>query len=252
MFFIMKKSTVVVDAFTTNPAAHKFFPIDSANNFLPEWWKRTEKYTKPIKMGDGGVLVQGNTIRRCAGVIDYYNSNNLVIPLWTDIEIDIGPQEYRTAPADGCTKVGYHSQDMRGEFMPEYEHLKIASAWKFKEKDGIKFHFSQLFYNFDDPCKLVMPPAIVNYKYQHSTEINFMVRRPVTNQRVSLEAGQPMVLLTPLTERKVVVKCHLLTEDEFDKQFKWVFAFNNVYNKAKKIKQQQESKKSKCPFHFGK
>lgn len=247
MFFIIKKKEVVVDAFTHRGYVYDYFPIDSANNFMPEWWRNTPKYIKKEQNPENMPEIQGNTIRRCAGVIDYYNKNNLVIPLWSDLALDVGPNSFKYVFADMTTSLVRHEQAMRGTFMSSYEHFKICSPWKFKEKRGVKFHFSQMFYNFEDPGKIILPPAIVNYKYQHSTEINFMVKRPVSDQRITLTAGDPMVLLTPQTEYDVKVKTHLVSEEEYNRTSRWLFSFHNAYNKAKKIKQKNESK---CPFGF--
>lgn len=248
MFFWFKRGTVVVDAFTHSLPAYKYFPVETANKFVPEWWKQTPKHFD-CPIDDGAITVKGNTARRCAGIIDYYHKNSIIVPLWSDLELDYGPQGYAYAFADSKTALAYHPQVMRGEYMKEYEHYKIASAWKFREKTGVKFHFSSPFYNYDDPGLMVVPPAIVNYKYQHSTEFNFMLKRPAVTKRFSLQAGQPLIHLAPLTDKNVVVKTHMVTPEEYERSFRWVFAFNNLYNKAKKI---SDARESKCPFGFGK
>lgn len=240
MFFFIKRSKVVVDAFTCNISAYDYFPIDTANKHMPKWWKNTPKYTKDVPYGSSSVLVPGNTVRRCAGIIDYYKKDSFVIPLWSDLALDYGPQDYNYVFADGRSKLIHHEQDMRGEFMSEYEHFKLASPWKLYEKSGIKFHFSQLFYNFEDPGKIILPPAILNFKLQHATEINFMVKRPICINRLNMAAGTPLVLLTPLTEKDVSIKTHLVSAEEYQRKSKATFAFNNEYFKIKKLK---------CPFH---
>lgn len=246
MFFLFRRPKVTVDAFTTLGHAYDFHPIRSANNFAPEWWKKTPKsYSPPPEPNK--VTVSGNTIRRCAGVIEYYNKNNLIIPMWSDLAMDFGPQNWSYAFADHKSVLLHHPQEMRGEYMPEYEHFKIASPWRLQEKSGVKFHFTQAFYNFDDPAEILFPPGIVNYKYQHSTEINFFLKRTATVKRVLIEAGQPLVLLTALTDKEVEVKTHIISIEENTKRFDRLTAFHNHYIKEKKIQQQNERK---CPFSF--
>ena len=63
-----------------------------------------------------------------------------------------------------------------------------------------------------------------------------------------LEAGQPLVMLVPLTDKEVIVKKHLIGKDEMIRKYVRVTTFHNHYVKEKKIQQQKEKK---CPFHFG-
>lgn len=246
MFLFFKRSKVVVDAFTCQGSVNSLYPLTTANKCLPQWWKNTPKEFVPPKQ-ENKVVIPGNTARRCSGIIDYYNKNNIVIPMWSDLVLEYGPQDWKYAYADGISVLLRHEQEMRGSYMPEYEHFKIASPWRIEEKSGIKFHYSQIFYNFDDPGSVLFPPAIVNYKYQHSTEINFMLRRPAVIKTFKVEAGQPLVMLTPLTEKEVVVKTHLISFEEHTQRFMWMSSFHGHYNKEKKILQEKEKK---CPFRF--
>lgn len=247
---IIKPKTITIDAFTHLKAAHDFFPIDTANNFIPEWYKRTPKFGPNVPVDVSMVEVPMNTIRRCVGVIDYYGTTSFIIPLWSDLILDYGPDEFKHKFSDGVSRILYHNREMRGEYLKDFEHFKILSCWKLKEKTGVKFHFSQPFYNFDDPSKIIIPPGVVDYKYQHSTEINFFLKRPPTMERITLDAGQPVAMITPLTDTRIVFKHHLISFDEFEKGFSHFFSFTNIYNKAKKLTQIKEKRESKCPFHF--
>jgi hypothetical protein len=134
--------------------------------------------------------------------------------------------------------IEYHTPEIRGnKYLKDYHHFKLISPWRFKEKSGVNFLFSQPFYNFENPTDFIIPPAIVNYKYQHNTEVNFFVGKPKegTRHRLSLDAGQPLVYLTPLTEKRVVVKAHEVTKAEWDKvQLPRLF-FTGNYKKDKHL-----------------
>jgi hypothetical protein len=62
-----------------------------------------------------------------------------------------------------------------------------------------------------------------------------------------IKAGQPLAHLIPLTEKKVSLKHHLITREEFDSKFR----NNNVYLHSTKESKRLKSL-NKCPFGFGK
>lgn len=250
MFFFLKRSKIVIDAFTYSPAALEYFPIDHANNFVPEWFKRVPKDIDGVELKEGCPKTKGNTIRRCVGFLDYYSKNSFIMPLWTDIKFESGADGYRYICADRKSEIQYHPQAMRGnEYLANYEHFKLLSVWRVTEKSGVKMHFGQSFYNFDDPRRVIIPPAIVNFKYQHATELQFFVERTAKTQTLEFKAGQPLVHFTPLSDKEIEIRTHLQSYDEWMQSRQWIFAFNGNYLKAKKIKDQKEKK---CPFGFGK
>ena len=250
MIFFMKPTKIVVDCFTHNPVAFDLFPIKKSNECIPDWWKKVEK--NPITDNSNKNLpwIKSNTVRRCSGIIDYYNNQSFNVLLWSDVNLEYSRTGSRYIFADGVSRIEYQEEFMRGDYLNDFHQFKIISPWKFKEKSGIKFHYSQSFYNFNNPDKLFLPPGIIDYKYQHTTEINFFVKKPEGesyHDRLELEAGMPMAHITPITEKKIELKHHLIDFNEFHNRFeRTFFSFNSRYSKRKKI---LDKKHKGCPFH---
>lgn len=236
MFFFCKPKTIVLDVFTDDCNLVNLLPPDYASNFKPKWWKDLEDNKSTIELN--GIKVRNNTMRRCIGFKNYYSDSSIIIPLWSSFVLEYSETGSRSIFSDLTRTLEYQQEDQRGpNYLSEFHQFKLASPWQCKEKHGISFLYSQAFYNFKDPTAFVMPPAIIDFKYQHATEVNFFVRKPESgvNHRVSFDAGQPMIHLTPLTEKRVVIKKHVVTTSELHDLKAPRFFFNGSYNRVKKL-----------------
>ena len=67
-------------------------PVKEAHHFLPDWWLRASMWQNPEvlkknKETDNNINNKG-TIRRCPAVPEFM-SMGFVVPLWTDVRIEI-------------------------------------------------------------------------------------------------------------------------------------------------------------------
>lgn len=236
MFFFCKPKTITLDAFTSKPQVAELLAPDYASKFKPRWW-----YDVPTEgeiILPSGIAVKNNTIKRCRGFKDYYSNAAIVIPLWDSFILEFNDAGSRFSFAGNDSHMEYQIDIQRGpEYLKDFHQMKLSSPWRFKEKSGINFLFSQAFYNFKDPTKFIMPPAIVNYRYQAATEVNFFVRKPNEGdvERLELEAGHPLVHLTPMSEARVVVKTHVVSNEDLRKVESPSLFFAGRYGKAKKL-----------------
>lgn len=105
--------------------------------------------------------------------------------------------------------------------------------------------FTNMYWNHRPIENFVIPPGIVNYKYQHTTHINMFLSLK-EKKTFSLNAGDPMVYLLPLSEKEIVLKHHLVSMNEFNNYFRTKISFLNSYRKRANI----IKSKGKCPFGF--
>ena len=248
--FWFKRKKLVLDAFTTVTAAYNFYPVTRMKNVYPDWWKKmpaTVSQTNSV-----GLKFPTATIKKCDGFLSLY-ATGFNIPLWTDviIETDLdGSYKYQMALGMDPSPVSEHGREQMGPEFDELIHMKLHNPWTFSEKTGVEFYFAPAWWN---QIKLLpnmfVPPAIINFKYQVGAEINLFF--PRINNRMELDAGQPMVQLIPLTEHDIDIRCHLISKDEMNTQnsLHANTTFHNAY-KLKKIALQVKEKK--CPFGFGK
>lgn len=243
--FLFKKSELHLDVFTSRSGVFELYPVEYGNNFFPEWWKKLSK-----EYYHEGSIYPSSTMKRCDGFIQYYK-NSITIPLWSDLMLKINRNDSVDWQfSDMVTNASSHPKVQMEGFMDdkEFAHVKIESPWIFKSKDEISWVWTQPIWNFKNSFDVLIPPASVNYKYNNSTNINMLIDQ-TEDKKILLPAGLPMVNLFPMTEKKVVIHSHLVSNEEYSKIHDATYAstFINKYKNAKKILQEKESK---CPFHF--
>lgn len=238
---IMKPSTVHVDCFTNLSVAYNYAKIDYASNFYPEWWKKLSKETFPPPR-----RVPAPTMKTCQGIINLYQ-NNLIMPMWTDTIIQTTENSIDVQFAEHWAW-DQHPYEQREGYLKAYHHAKIRSPWLFKSKKEIYWSFQKPMYNFDNPLEYIIFDGVVDFKYQYTTNINMAFKK--MNKQTKIPFNQPLLLMTPHTEKRLVFKNHFLSKEEFltlAEDGGGTTTFVNKYLTNKKIRQSQEKK---CPFHF--
>jgi hypothetical protein len=242
MFHFLKPSKIVLDCFTYSPAVITYSPIASAITHIPEWWKKLPKgYEVPNGMH------QFVTMKHCSGVIQYY-AKSIALPMWSELVIKIDSDRgYRWQFADGVSEAMVHPAEQRGDFLPDsrYAHLKIKSPWAFKTKTDLNWVWSHPVYNFENPEQFIVVPGVIEFKHQAALNINIVFDKTVP-RNIEIGFNQVMAHITPMTDKKVEVRRHLITEQEYAKitASGVPSTFINKYGENKKAKE----KFSNCPF----
>jgi hypothetical protein len=244
MIILIKSKKVTLDCFTTNSGVAEFFPISNSVDFYPDWWKNLPKY---YDISTNGIKHTSTTIKTCSGFIDLYK-NSLTIPMWSEFIIEFDANNnFKWISPSVCGSVLSHDPQQLGPKFKDYSQVKLISPWIISEKSGINFHFTGAFWNQLDTFEdFIITPGVVNYKNQVTTHINLITHK----KRLEFKAGQPMVNIIPMTEKKVQIKIHQISEDEYKNKMNsinFLSSFIGSYIKNKKIKKTRESK---CPFGF--
>jgi len=125
-----------------------------------------------------------------------------------------------------------------GAFLPLY-HLKIHSPYMLRCRKDISFYFSQAVYSHNHyENRLLMPSGAVSFKNQPATHINCFFE---VGKQYDFIAGQPMMYITPMTEKRVVFKHHVLTTSEYEdlKKKHYPNKFNGYYKDLNKRRKGQ-------------
>lgn len=215
MFFKFIKNKIVLDCFTCRADVFQYSKITEASQYIPNWWKNLPKPEVSFKNFDKN---QVSNMRHCVGFIELFK-NSFVIPMWSDLLLQIGREgtnEYRWQYADRVSSLTIHPAHQRGTYLDElkYQHFKLGSPWVLKTNRYVKFCWSGAVWNMDKPEQIIWLPAVDDYYYQTSTTINFMCKREKELTEIIIPFKQPLVYLTPMTERKVILKTHLVSENE--------------------------------------
>ena len=244
--FWKKKKEIVLNCYTCRADVYNFYPVVDASKKIPQWFKQIPA---PIfkKIEDYNFTL-GN-LKQCVGFLDYYKKG-FILPLWSDLSLTIGPKntsDYRWQFSDKESEIDTHSPEQTNHnFDPElYQHLKLISPWLFLCDEDISFLAVEPGWHFDVFKTISILSGALNFKYQCGTNVNLFCRREEIKTEFLFEAGTPLCHYVPLTERKVVLKTHLISQEQYARMAKInsSISFNRYYEKRKKI-----LKTSGCPF----
>lgn len=249
MIFLFKKRKLVLDLFTNRQTIYDAAKPKMAATFYPDWWKEM-KNEIPI----GNELFPVATMRRCMGFVDHYKYG-FIIPMWSDLRIELGPignPFFRAQCSDNITTLHEHPAILRGTYLPatHYQHLKLHTPWAAKCKEDIYFKWEQPTWSYRNPNKSIVLPGTIEYKYQYSMNANLMFVREAGKTLIEIPFQQPLVHVTPLTERDLELRYHLVGLEEYNKLMQGE-KLSNI-NRYRTYRRVRESEESKCPFGFGK
>lgn len=237
----LKKKQIVVDCFTDNQNAFNALQIQNSSNFMPKWWKNM-----PANYSDGGLFKQP-TMKTCNGLIETYKTG-IILPMWCDFIINVTNKEYRWHFADEKNSANIHGHQQWDSFADplEYGHIKISSPWRLKEKTGINWFTTLPQWNFGLNRNLFFASGMLSFKHTHELNLNFFIKLN-ENYEQFINVGSPIAHLIPISEKNIILKHHLIDQNEYARM-----AGNrvSVTNSLKKIMKMSDKLEKKCPFGF--
>lgn len=251
MIFFFKRKKIIVDAFTYDPGIYEYAPIKKSAHFVPEWWKNLATSNDSYV---GSIPVKVPTMKKCVGVSNLFNTG-FIIPSYCETSIVVTKQGYWEYSGTHTTKTNNssHNPEQYGNNFSNYINFKFEMPWIVKEKTGVNFVASPCVWsNSEYWDSMVILNGIVNFKYQNWCNVNTFLRKD--DYMLTIPANQPLLQMIPMTEDKVEVKTHLISDNEYDKMFQlgtYKISTLDNYSNLKKIKDMNEQG---CPFKkvFGK
>jgi hypothetical protein len=215
--FFFKNKKIIVDCFTQFETVFNFYKIDSASRFFP---KEIANIDREVEIIDRKTNIPHkiSTLKNCDALKSLFR-NGVIIPFWTDLICK--PESFLKKETNLCLMGSPFVAEPHPkiQFPGVFEssiHLKLISPWKIREKTGAQFLFSSATWNlhkFVD--KFVVLPGVVSYNYMTGTNINIFINK--NSADFTIEAGQPLVHIYPLTESKIEYKMHLIDGREYEK-----------------------------------
>lgn len=248
--FFHRTPKIHLDCFTYDVNVYLNTPIVHASKTIPDWWKKLPSY-KPIfgkteELDHCIVNHDDKSVKECYGIIELYKKG-IVIESWCDISIKSYSANFNYYYSYG-EKPQHHSKLQIGEGFPNYHHLKLLSPWLFSEKTGVKFVWIGAEWSLDR-LNIKMLPAVINFDIVSFTNINFMF--PCIENEFFIPIGQPLVHVIPITEKKLILKNHLVDKAEYDKK-RIDSSFPSIYGWRKILQLRKRNKeRGTCPFGFG-
>lgn len=247
MFSIFnKRNKVIVDCFTYDRSSFELTPIIQSYKAMPTWWKELENY------GIGNSLKSNNdekNMKKCYGFTELYKKS-LTLECWTDINIKVLPNNegYRYYIATDLPPED-HPRRQYGTLYENDYHIKLLSPWRIHEKTGIKFAFMPAVWELDKLRNITILSGIIEFQMNLETNVNMFLRQPEKDAyEMTINLGQPLVQIIPLTEKDIELKTHLVNLKEFEKMNS-VFRSFRGHREVLRLKKRNENRKDKkCPF----
>jgi hypothetical protein len=247
MVFFFKKKEIVLNCFTYSSIAYDHAKIDYGKNYFPEWWKNEPMHNE----------ADYPTIKYCVAFKDFYNKG-IIIPSWFEIKFFINENNeygWTSSNHDVGLDLSHPQSQFYGFSKENGFNVKLTSPWIFKTKEEIFFTWTSptwsLRNNIND-FKIL--PGVISFKYQTGTNINLFVEKNENRSKeFHIEALTPLVILHPISERKLVIKNHLISKTEWDRKFNngadQLFLQNNFQERVSLRKKVRDHIDKKCPFH---
>jgi len=245
MLFFFKKKKLVIDAFCSKKFSHalEYAPIDYAHEFYPDWWKNLPKTElDPEKFGFKDI--NNLNMRLCGGIIDHYK-RGLIMPMWSDLSIRTESlNSYRYQFSDDISQCAFHPAIQRKGFYEDHINVKLLSPWLLESEKNINFTVLPAMWNNTTEPNYQIAIGTLNFFHQKAMNINLFIKQP---KEILIPFGQPLIHIMPLTDREIVIKKHLIGDEDWYHKSSARVSFYGTYFKTKKIREDKE--KSKCPFH---
>lgn len=235
----LKRSEIHLDCFTPRRDVIEYAPVVNGIEKIPTWWKNL-----PKSYVEKGSFFPNATMKGCVGLTNYYNKS-IAMPLWSELAVNVlDESNYRWQFSDELSTATTHDAAQFSGFNTSgYGHIKLNTPWFFETKHDIEWMFSCPIYNQDNHDEFIFPQGLLNFKRQPAVNVQMFLK--LNPPRSFVIPFDTVFLLTPLSDSKVVIHRHLLTEEQFKMkgQTSVRSTFTNKYQLHNRIK--------KCPFTWG-
>lgn len=259
MFSFFHRSSVIdVDCFTANNDAYKYTPIVKSSKARPTWYDHVltpqQSNTKwpQYKVDEKGNIdfnwhISLRTIKACPGFHDLYGKG-FMLENWCDSVFNINDDNISFHYSNGDSPL-LHTNDQTKPGFTNHYIIKMKSPWVIQCNQDVQFMLVGAEWSHEDYDFHVLP-GIVNFYYQTSSNV-FMTIRKNIKQQFHIPMGMPLAQFVPLTDKKIRIHNHIVTEDELRTKTYTVTGTSFGWRRTKSLIKRNDNRKSKCPFGFG-
>jgi hypothetical protein len=214
--FLFKKSKLVLDLIISeeNIQTYNLFPAVETRRITPSWFK-----TCPKSGFNWFKFEPELTVRGCPGILNYINSG-FVTPLWSDVNIRTSPEQIEWyAAGQRPNFFQYHETLIQSPgFYNDQFILNTINPWKIKKrKQNIKIMSVVAQYHHTKSLPYIPIQGITDTEMNR--DLNFFIAFLRTNATYELKAGDIFIQYIPLSDKKVSIKNHVVSTQEFRKLF---------------------------------
>ena len=205
----------------------ELYPIQPANKFLPEWYKKTKRTPREDTLGFDAKVPMA---KECPAIQDEL-TNGYIIPSWSDFYIHIknGQVQWDAPVGKKLISTKLHKEWMwigsqshvQTKFMNLNEIynwgiLKFMTPYYFETPKGYGLRFSDLFYHDNKNIRVL--PGQVETDIWHEINFPFEFILPMDKDtKFVIKAGDPLIMITPYKKDNKFK----LNNSSYDENFKY-------------------------------
>lgn len=213
--FFHRTPEINLDCFTSNNCVYTHTPIVRASKAFPDWWKTLETYEPTFEHSPEKpyhLATETRTAKDCYAIIELYK-RGVMIENWCDISFRNENGYFNYWYTDGEAPQT-HDKRQVGYAFPNHYQIKLISPWVFRETTGVKFLWLGAEWSLDK-LEIKVLPGVINFDIISDINVNIMI--PSRDGIHTIPAGNPLVHLVPLSDKKLKVTNHIVTKPELDK-----------------------------------
>jgi hypothetical protein len=256
--FFHRTSVINVDCFTANNDAYKFTPIVKASKAKPDWYdkvlspKTSNTKWPQYKTDENGYInfdwtLSNRTLKSCPGFHDLY-SKGFILENWCDFAVNVIETGITYHYSNGKAPIIHNNDQVEPGFL-NHHILKLHSPWIIQTKEDVQFLLTGAQWSLEKFNFHVLP-GIVNFHHQTGSNVFITLRKDVHDQFV-IPMGQPLAQFVPLTDKKIKIHNHVVTEEELKTKTYNVTGTSMGWRRTKALVVRNKKRESKCPFGFG-
>ena len=212
MLFFFKEKPIEIIAMVppSYSLACEQTPIKPARECFPTWWKDT-----PSSKFDWEAFSSVTTVKSCPG-IGLSLQRGFIMHQWSDLAIQTQGEEWRWRYSDNISSAGVHNNIQSPGFYSDHHIFKLTVPWIVISPVDLFLQFPV--YLFGSPPPYVTPSGFVpTYKNTCALNTFLLFKKSDDIQQHIIKYKTPLLQIIPFTEKKVTVKCEVVSDNEYTK-----------------------------------
>jgi hypothetical protein len=250
MFSFFHRSSVLnIDCFTSNQSAIKTTPIVPSYKARPEWMDDVPKTKHQYSYDNNGNIFNDTfrSVRSCIGFLDLYK-RGFILEAWADLCVDAKDGRFTyhwtNGPAPACPPGSMYNPGFIN-----YDMIKFSSPWLIQTKERIPFITFGTEWSLEHIDARLIPGSITFADVSYTNVfMAFKKTLPGEHYRITIPMGQPLMQFVPLTERKIKVHNHLISDAEMNQKSLAPSTSMYGWRKTFSLLRRNEKRQGKCPF----
>ena len=187
---------------------------DFAAKFLPDWYKNLKPSYQTKNAW--GLQYDLPTVRSCYGIKKTL-TNGLIVPMWTDLIIEIKPDGTFTYQlSDSNRIIETHSKIQYGDLYQNSIMLKLVSPWAFEASKPLHAYITQPFFHINSFTDFHIIPGFFNFYDLHNTNVFIFVPIKQETYKIQIPVGYPLVQYIFTEDIKLKLHHQVIPQEAYD------------------------------------